>query len=959
MKNYTSTKLYLSIYRPVFTYSGRVTNTTQGIGTTTINFNNGSGNLADVKVGQTAYIGTALYSDNKGRVRVRSITSGTLVVAANSDINWTNTTTYFTIYDFHEVWPVYQKAQQIGNTPSTADIMVWKDDDIEYIDQNDHPGTLICMGSHRAANLIDGHAYLDWSATGTVNTENATITYSWSFGGGTPSSSTAQIPGTVQYNSAGHWTTSLTTTSVNGTVDVSYRHVSIYDLNSSQKHPIQHWGMSDIRGSRSEGGYSTSIWIKQGMTLDSQFANVLAFLLPGALVVIYSDRYNSVTKEEVRNQTEFVGYIKSESLEYDSVDEIVKFEVGGIMDILSGIEIPGIVVTSTAVPDAWVEMKDITMRKALWYFLRWHTTVLQCTDVQYLGTDYMMFRFESDNSKIADVLSNFMQTAVVGSAAANRKGQLFFEVDPMAIHNAITSIALQSPLTRSDWMNRVEIERTVKPDVSYIEMYGYSYDSVTGSSTIYRSCSPGTTPSFAGNMEEYNGLSVVNQEELSRIVGDVYAYRNSKYSRIGMSLKGNYPDIDFVPNQRYLLTIEAGDSFSYIQETNLPIHPTSLTWKYDPENSFFAPDVDFHEITNGSSGTALKIPEVVVENPVYTPPSFDFIPPDIPGMGQIPWPNPFISPKPLPCYGQGYNYDEPRGGYYAYPEDSYLNYQKTSTYVWFPCIVAGTYANAWRNWTWVEVNSNNPGALITLSTIRQDKSIIESVSLAGGIAQFMNPTPYEIAGFKITMFPYGPGHPYLIRTVCGGSASYISDTSWNGGGFFAGYTYVAGNLTNWALFSPYGAGFRLHTTVDYLLVSNERVKVRKLGGGSEGIAIVPSSQYETCAHNLFAGGYNPHTEGPGGSYWLASVGATINRDETSHAASSYTAGDYCFGLTSYYDDAFGTEAHHYSSYEIDQIDLNVNGTWTQVWGPNVEKGYQSVTIYDVIIHNVCPAITIK
>lgn len=751
------TQLYLSIYQPNVVFAAQINNPGIGVGANYIDYDTvSSGSYTAIHPGMTLYIGSTPGGSNYGRIRVRSADPTTLFVAENSDINWQDNL-YLTVKDFYEVWPIYQVLHQIGNTPATDQILVYKDADVEYAGQNNYPGSLIWMGSHQAAWLENGQTQIYWAASGTVNTQgDPNLSYSWEFGGGLTTGSFVQNPGLITYDTAGHYVTRLSVTSSSGTVDTSYRYVSIYD---EANQPINEWGMDDLKGSRGEGAYTTNIWVRQPVNS----------VVEGALVIVFSKSYYGTTPYSFVNNIEFVGYILNDSITYDYAQSKVEFSVGSVTEVMKGCEGPGVSLTSVPSPTNWSEMNNITIQKAIWWYLRWHTSILNLVDIKYIGTNYPIFSFETDNATLFDALADFMQGTLVGTFAANRQGQIICEVDPAIIHNAPTVISLGMKINREDWKGEPNIREATRPTVNYLEMGGYEFSqgASTGTNIPLLSCAPGVAPSYFGKMEEQQGLALASgQGYLDAMVGDVFAYKNARFPETTLSMRGNYGNIEFVPSERYLLTVEATDSQSRVEVTDLPVHPVELTWKYVPERSYFSPEVVFHELVDGISGSRLDIPQAPIPNVPPIIPPYD-IPPFVPITG-TPWPPfPFIPPVIPPDANCPY---EAINSYVGYPDILSLDTDHPSAYVWFPCLLkytqsatAETYSSFLR--VFYTAHGTNGDYLLDVNAISANKGILTTSNFrtnpgskdtnqrSNAIGNAL--TWLQVSGFKINLKPYG------------------------------------------------------------------------------------------------------------------------------------------------------------------------------------------------------------
>ncbi|PJB47414.1 MAG: hypothetical protein CO103_08490, partial [Chloroflexi bacterium CG_4_9_14_3_um_filter_45_9] len=69
------------------------------------------------------------------------------------------------------------------------------------------------------------------------------------------------------------------------------------------------------------------------------------------------------------------------------------------------------------------------MKRAIYHYLRWHSTVLTTTDVQYSGVNPYVQFFDSDRSSIYNAVDNFVRSAIAGKAVADRQGRIYIEPD--------------------------------------------------------------------------------------------------------------------------------------------------------------------------------------------------------------------------------------------------------------------------------------------------------------------------------------------------------------------------------------------------------------------------------------------------------------------------------------------------------------------------------------------------
>lgn len=627
------TKLYLSIYQPQTVLACRTTGSPVR-GERVISYNTvTAGSYLSVENGMTMYVGSSAGASDLGRIRVRSATNSTITVAENSDIPWANSL-YLTVVRYFEIWPIYPRLVQDGE-----DVTFYKDYDIAYdnlvADQNANLGLFICMGPHSMAmrNPATGNGIgIYYSASGTYSLmERTPLTYDWAFEGGTPTGSSANTPGWVAYYTPGHYTTRLRVTDSDGFSDVSYRHISIYDRpENGDSPPILNWGLNSLEGSREEGGYTASLWVR----------GEVDYLVDGMLVVIgaddwYGANYRSVVAiggNALNHATDsvFVGYIVAGSIMHNYRDSSVTFEVRsptGIMEMMEGFSVS--VENRTGVSQWW-QLKRMTVRKALYHYMRWHSTILMCNDFEFVGNDQQIEYFDADRTSLYDAMQTLMDGTLVGAVVSDRQGKIWAEIDVSATTGSATVFQTSMELSNVDWMNEPQIEERNIPELSYLEMGGIKCDidlpKKAGRMTPFMAASPGSAPGYRGSAERTQGLAVSSQDQLNYLVGSIYAHRNARYPELTLDMAGNYRNFDIAPQELVKVSLAANDTPRGIVWNNKPFAVRGMSWYYDPRGGLFLPTLYAAEVVEGIAAETISIPEEPPDDGFLEPPPLPPLP---------------------------------------------------------------------------------------------------------------------------------------------------------------------------------------------------------------------------------------------------------------------------------------------------------------------------------------------
>lgn len=628
-------QLYLSIYKPKTMLACQVNDGSIAVGEDDILYDSvTTGSYVNVRPGMTMYIGSSPGTADYGRLRVRYASStGTIRVSENSEINWQNDL-YLTVVDFYEIWSVFPNYALDGE-----DVIFYKDNDIPYTNQNldASMGAFVQMGPHCALFVTDSVSYDSQFSLSPAN--RTPLTYQWFFEGGTVTGSSSKTPGTISYNTPGHYTTRLTVTTSDGIQETSYRHISVYTPVGGTAPPTQNFEVVNLKGSREEGGYTATIRIHQDITE----------IMEGALVILFTDPeiYGSTTPPQGlggnssgRGNTVLVGYILEGSIHYNYQNSYVEFDIGSSSEIMK--QQPGLSISLDSVesPSTWYEMQDMDTLKAVYHYFKWHSTLLHTNDVIVTGTNYKFQYFDSEAATLYDAMQSFLQGSAFQTAIDDMQNTLYIEDMPESVD--YNNLATEFTLLRQDWINEPEITERLSKEVSYLELSGVAWaGAATGTWEAYISASPGNSFAYYGSLEEQTGLILTSQNMLNTLAGRVFAYKNARFPDITVGLAGTYKTFDITPLKRYGMTILPGDTVRGINFVNKPLHISEVSWEHDPKNSTLLPEFVFHELPDSFPGTTILRPQTPIVNPPIQPPI------ELPPFPIIPIPTPFPIPPPI------------------------------------------------------------------------------------------------------------------------------------------------------------------------------------------------------------------------------------------------------------------------------------------------------------------------
>lgn len=592
-----STTLHLSIFQPTSIFKARVNDSLIARGARTITYDTVTlGSFGVIEAGQTLLIGTTEGARDIGKIRIRSATSSVITVSENSNIAWADNL-YLTVLHFNELWPVYPRITL--NPANEADSIFYKDYDIVYSNQNSILGTFPCAGPHRA--LFRGNQVW-YSSTGTHSLLGESLGYNWTFEGGSPSSSSSANPGFVTYNTPGHYVTRL---QISGSsVDTTYRYVSVYDREGEgSSPPIIKWELNGLSGGRDEGGYKANFKVFEDVPISEN-----------AVIVLFSDDWYGSTQVSLggnypnAEKIFWVGYVMEGSIHYNYQHSYVEFSAASISELMKSSLGFSVSVESVASPDKWYEMLDMDCRRAIYHYLKWHTTALSIADFQFVGDDRKIQFFDADRNSMFDAIDNLMRNTLIGKSVSDRQGKMWMEVEAKAYSNPTGTFTSVMEITKRDWMNQPSIDERFSDQLSAIEMGGIAYSGVvTGTFAALLASAPGNAPSFRGRTDVHEGLALLGQAQLNQLVGNFWANENAEYPKISIDMGIDARNLDIAPQETADINILSSDTVR-----NLAIHnlytPAGMSWHYDPAKQILLPSVDFRVLVNGIEGESVSIP---------------------------------------------------------------------------------------------------------------------------------------------------------------------------------------------------------------------------------------------------------------------------------------------------------------------------------------------------------------
>lgn len=513
-----SYKGYLAVVPQTIVCTAQVT-TTPSFPALSLAINVTAGNIADVRRGMTVRVET-VGGVFKGLLRVASagtlnattlpvneVAAGTVNVAANDVLK---------IAAEYRIWDKLVSATAALN----------KDSRIAYSAQLSDPPPVANAGGAAVGWGASADIAFNAAASFAVDPDNTSnsLTYSWDFVDGTPSTSTSAAP-TVTFPAGFRWVALTVTDAVNGQSTTKYVPVWVFDFDTLSPTEVI---VSSLEGEARAGWRASFELVDSGASISA---------LPDGALVVYVERefYNGVEQSfgsgvSGRSSIKFVGYLVQDTITVEPGSDAVRFEAVGPLGILERTPaLPQLLISKNA-PSNWQEVKSLNVQRALWYLYHWQTTVgtifdTLAVDGGALGNLSLLRMAVTDVSSAAGQLRD-VASATNLIVSCDRLGRLTFVREFDYLSDADRNARVKTFDINADDVMALEIPREHRANVKFVRGEGFT----TSGAPVF-SNAPGNAPAPFGPQPDTLSRQIVNsQADLNTRTGLHFAKVNALFN---------------------------------------------------------------------------------------------------------------------------------------------------------------------------------------------------------------------------------------------------------------------------------------------------------------------------------------------------------------------------------------------------------------------------------------------
>jgi hypothetical protein len=363
-----------------------------------------------------------------------------------------------------------------------------------------------------------------------------------------------------------------------GKSTIGYRYIYVYD---ETHRPESVFTVGNLSVDYDSGGWSFDVTAYGDLSAVRDRAKVILFAKD-----YYGDTQISLGQAHERENIVAIGYINSESTEYNAEMSQVTFNVQGPqywLNNMSGFP-PGVEILGVA---SWTRILNLTVDKAVWHLLHWRSTATNVIDVRLSGDTRLASAFEVPAESIWAQMVEIAQTSIFANPGCNRLGQLSLEIEPQLVPATPSdpderTWATVMELTKADWQDKISMLCGCdKAEISMLAASGVSVNT-SGVGTPYFSLSPGHVFKHYGNIEVNDRLLLSSQSQSNTLTGLIVGWKNNYYPSFDMTLAQNNRLLDVFPRSFCNIVIAAGDTVrGKAYSGNLILRSMSLEFNAD------------------------------------------------------------------------------------------------------------------------------------------------------------------------------------------------------------------------------------------------------------------------------------------------------------------------------------------------------------------------------------------
>ncbi len=340
--------------------------------------------------------------------------------------------------------------------------------------------------------------------------------------------------------------------------------------------PITDFQLQGLSGSFDQGFWRGTIRIPGETASEYE-------IMPGALVIVFSETWYGGVRHNLgladRENILFVGHVADGSVTQDSETGDLTFDAISGGEQASNRESFPVAIEYDDVADEWYKCPQLTVDRAAWHYLIWHSTIPLVCDFYQTGNGFYIAAQDFLAGTLRDTIDTFGQSRLFARLLCDRGERFALDIDQQ-MKGAGTSTTIFT-LQDQDWLGQVRLQEVNETRIAACDFGGVHYNA--GLATPYLSRAPGRTSRQIGRSMQSTYLAIDGQDTLNDWAGRMLAYQNNRWPGLSLTHAGGWTVFDIWP-QEYInvgtLTTErhtfSNDLF-IVREISVEYNPSAGT----------------------------------------------------------------------------------------------------------------------------------------------------------------------------------------------------------------------------------------------------------------------------------------------------------------------------------------------------------------------------------------------
>lgn len=491
-----------------------------------IAFINGVGTLGNIKNDMKVLVGSVAGAADLGYCRIRKTPiAGTFYIGELSDIEWIDAC-HLTVIDDFDLFPRHIKI---------VNKVTYMDHEVAYSNQHTDFDPTVIMGGHCVLSFTGDPVSIQRSCADSWVFDGTISSILWEAPGSSSLTNSTTTTPTITYNQTGHYVIYCNLTTNTGKTFFGARYIFVID---EANDPMPSIGSLRLSSRINEGGTSCTATLLRGVDI-SEFPE-------RAFIIAYEKANYGTTKGSINYLTgeENVlcfGRITDESISFNAENGEWSVSFSGYHHWLKEIAcFPAGIEDRGNTPSVWTDMGNLTVDKAVWHILHWHSTATRLFDFHRSNDTRQASELQSLSTTIWSQIQEVAGTSIFAEIVFEPNGQCYLRIEPQLVPAADRATwPIVQEITGDDYQGELTIELNPSTKVSKVDLSGITLSN-PGTPLALFSLANGHIPKLYGDTEMVDRILLEDQITTNSLAGLIIGWKDARIESIRVDFVGNH-----------------------------------------------------------------------------------------------------------------------------------------------------------------------------------------------------------------------------------------------------------------------------------------------------------------------------------------------------------------------------------------------------------------------------------